>query len=402
MRRLLILIAIIIVLLGVGAVAYFYFSANSAGVVVAPPANDGLPLAGQTTPVSEEKTPSSSSVGNIPIIVTARLVKISPGPVVPGEAVIDIKAANASSSPEVAVSYIERQSGNVFSYNVGSAQSTRTSNRTIPGIQTASWLPDASVAFVRYLSDTGLSTIATYALRSDGSDGFFLPQNLAGVSVASTSVLTLASGANGSIASLTRTTDGASLSTVFTTPISALRASFAGKNRYLAFTKPSVAIPGNAFLVDSTGRFSRIAGPQSGLVALASPSGKWVLVSFMFDGVMRMELVDTATQETLPLPIATIADKCVWTLDDSALYCGVPRNPPLGFRYPDDWYQGAASFQDRLWKIQISGRYTQLVLDFSAETNGSSLDAQALALNPANTVLVFVNKNDGSLWAYKL
>lgn len=400
MRRTLIIAVIVITLLGIGVGVYFYFFANTPKVTVAPPGGGGLPIAGQGTTPSAGETPGTGTSTDAPVPISARLVRISEGPVVPGEAVVDSRAVNASSSPEVAVNYIERQSGNVFSYKVGAATLTRISNKTVPGIQTASWLPDGSLAFVRYLSGTDFSTINTYALPANGSNGFFLPQNLADVAVAATRVLTLSSGVNGSIASL-RHTDGTSLSTVFTLPLSALRVSFAGKNQYLAFTKPSMTLPGSAFIIDSTGRFSRIAGPHNGLVALASPSGKWVLVSFMLDDAMHMNLINTVTSESISLPIATITDKCAWAADDSAIYCGVPLNPPVGSNYPDDWYQGALSFNDRLWKIQVAGRYAQMVLDFSTETK-ASLDAEALAVNPANTVLVFINKNDGSLWSYKL
>lgn len=399
MRRTLIIIAIVIVLLGIGVGTYFLYFAKTPSVVVAPPAGGGLPIAGSGTPIPTD-TPTTTTQGGAPVPVGARLVKITTGPVVPGAVVVDMKPVDASSSSEVAINYIERQSGNVYSYQVGAAVLTRTSNRTVPGIQTASWLPDGSAAFVRYLSGADFSTINTYALPSTGSDGFFLSQGLSDIAVSSTSVLALASGVNGSIASL-RYTDGTPLSTVFTTPLSALRASFAGKNQYLAFTKPSMTLPGSAFLIDSTGRFSRIAGPRSGLVALASPSGRWVLVSFVTDGAMSMGLVNAATAETIPLPIATIADKCAWASDDSAIYCGVPVSPPFDQNYPDDWYQGAVSFNDRIWRIQVAGRYAQLVLDFSEETK-DSLDAETMAINPASTVLVFTNKNDGSLWSYKL
>jgi hypothetical protein len=74
-------------------------------------------------------------------------------------------------------------------------------------------------------------------------------------------------------------------------------------------------------------------------------------------------------------------------------------NPPPTYNYPDDWYQGAMHFSDRIWKIDTAGRYAQLVLDFSKETN-VALDAEALAIDPLSTTLVFVNKNDGSLWSY--
>ncbi len=400
MQRNLIIVAAAIVLVGVGIAVYFIFFAGSAGVTVAPAGSTSLPVAGQGTPVGGDSA-SSTPQGPVgtPIAVSARLVKISSGPVVPGEAVVN-KIATASSSAETIVNFIERQSGNVYTYLVRAGTLTRTSNRTLPGIQSAMWTPNASLAFVRYLSGENSSTINTYALYSDGTNGFFLSQNLSDVAVSASNVLALASGVNGSSASLLRT-DGTRSSEIFTTPLSSLRIAFAGKNQYLAFTKPSGSLSGSAFLVDSAGRFSKIAGPLNGLVAKSSPSGKWLLVSHTNNGIMQMSLINTTTGESLTLPVASIADKCVWTADDSAIYCGIPVSPSPNFNYPDDWYQGAVSFSDRIWKIDVSGRYAQLVLDFSKETE-EPLDATALAIDPLNTAIVFVNKNDSSLWAYSL
>ncbi|MDP1689972.1 MAG: hypothetical protein Q8L52_02100 [bacterium] len=398
MRRTLIVTAVVILVLGAGVFVYFYFFAGPS-VTTTP----GLPISGPGAPQP------GGTIGGVPITpsgptsIGARLVRISIGPVVLGEAVTSRTTSVGTSSPttsETTVSYIERQSGNVYSYSSSSHTITRTSNKTIPGIQSASWLPNASVAFVRYLSGADFSTINTYALPANGVGGFFMAQNLSGIAVSSTSVLMLASGGNGSIGSLTNV-DGTHPSQIFTTPLSSIRVSFSGKNQYLVYTKSSSQIPGDAFIVDSAGHFSRIAGPQVGLVALASPQGKWVLTSYTAGGTMQMQLVNTTTNEILPLPIATIADKCVWAADDSAIYCGIPMDPPVGVAYPDDWYQGALQFSDRIWKIQVSGRYAQLVLDFTKETSGS-LDAEALAVDPSNTTLVFVNKNDGSLWSYSL
>jgi len=395
MRRTLIISAVVILLIGAGVLIYFYFFAKP-GVTTTP--GIGLPNAGQNPP-SVGGQGVLVTAPNTPTAVGARLVKISSGPVVPGEAVAN-KVGSASSSPEVVVNYVDRQSGNIYSYSSATKTTTRTSNKTIPGIQSAEWLPNASSAFVRYLSGSDFSTINTYALPTSGTGGFFLSQNLVSISVASTSILTLASGVNGSTVSLVNT-DGTHSTQIFTTPLSSIRVSFAGKNQYLVYTKPSSQLPGDAFLVDNTGHFSRIAGPQSGLVALASPSGKWLLVSYMLNNSMQMKLVDTTTNEVLPLPITTIADKCAWAADNSVIYCGVPVDPPLGVSYPDDWYQGAIHFSDRIWKIQVVGRYAQIVLDFTTETK-DSLDAEALSVDPHNTMLVFVNKNDSSLWGYSL
>ena len=397
MRRTLIIVGAVVVVVGIGFLIYFFFFSKPS-VTTTPGVT--LPGAGQGTGDTVGGSGTGGTSAGAPVTVAPRLVKISAGPVVPGEVVIDMKPANASSTPETTVRYIERQSGNVFSYSVGSQTLSRTNNKTLPGIQSAAWLPNGSVAFVRYLSGADSSTINTYALSATSSDGFFLAQDLADIAVSSTSILTLASGANGSVASL-QNTNGTHATPVFTSPLSVLRISYAGKGQYLAFSKPSGNLPGDAFLIDNAGYFSRIAGPRNGLVALASPLGKWVLVSSSRGTTMQTELVSTATNETLSLPIATIADKCVWAADDSAIYCGVPVSPPFGVTYPDDWYQGAVQFSDRIWKIQVAGRYAQLVLDFSKEAK-EPLDVEAFAINPLGSVLVFVNKNDGSLWGYSL
>lgn len=399
MRRHILIASIVLASLGIGIAAYYSLLPGSP--IAIQPTDGSLPVAGNRTPTPGEIAAGNSGSGGTPTPVSARLVKITPGPVALGEVVLDIKkTVSASSSPEVVINFIDQQSGNIYSYQTGDGTLTRTSNKTIPGIATAAWLPNGKTAFARYLSGTDFSTINTYALHSDGSEGFFLPQDLAGIAVSSTSILMLASGANGSSASLSRT-DGSRATTLFTTPLSALRVTFAGKNQYLAFTKPAATLAGSAYLVDSSGNFSRVTGPENGLTALASPSGKWVLISSASDGAMSMKLVNTATGDTTPLPVATITDKCVWTADETIIYCGIPKNPPLGKNYPDDWYQGAVAFSDRIWKIQVSGRYAQLVLDFTNEAK-TLLDAESLAIDPSGTTLVFVNKNDGSLWSYQL
>ncbi len=404
MQRPLIIAAITLVILGLGAGAFFLFSGSS--TVTVAPTGATFPVAGQGSGgfggggSQAGTSPGTGGGTNTPVTVSARLVQISTGPIVPGEVVIDGKAQNASSSPQVTVQYIARESGNVFSYLSGSGTLTRINNKTIPGIQSASWFPNGSFALVRYLSGSTLSTINTYALASTSATGFFLPQNLSDVTASAAGILNVASGVTGSIVSLSRA-DGSHNTTLFTTALTAIRVSFAGKNQYLVFSKPSVALSGDAFLTDANGRLSRIAGPLNGLVALASPTGKWVLVSYTSDIGMQMELVNTATDTMTPLPIATIADKCVWTADESALYCGVPVNPDASAAYPDDWYQGATHFSDRIWKINVASRFAQMVLDFS-QTGEGGLDATALAIDPAGTLLTFVNKNDGSLWGYSL
>ncbi|HUY05444.1 MAG TPA: hypothetical protein VMV62_01865, partial [Candidatus Paceibacterota bacterium] len=101
MRRTLITTSIIVVLLGASVVAYFYLSSGSPTVTVAPTGSASLPVAGQTAPgttgagVSTEPS-LAPGAPSAPVSVSARLVQISTGPIVPGESVVDMKAASAS------------------------------------------------------------------------------------------------------------------------------------------------------------------------------------------------------------------------------------------------------------------------------------------------------------------
>lgn len=407
MRRTLIIIAAVIVIIGVGAWAYLRFVADRPSVAVVPTPVAGLPVAEQAPadPTGEVVAPTTVLVE---AVAGARLIKVSEGPIVPGiiltdrtPALLSVASSSASStSPGYFLTYIARKSGNVFSYSSASRVITRTNNKTIPGIQSAEWLPSAAVAFVQYLSGSNLSTVNTYALPADGGNGFFLEQGIADLKVSSTNILMLASGTNGSIGTL-RATDGSRASQAFSSPLSSLRIAFAGQGTLLAFTKPSAALPGAAFLIDRAGRFSRIVGPLPGLVALPSPSGGSILVSYIAEGAMRMQLVDTLSGAVTTLPVGTVADKCAWSADGAAIYCGIPVSPPVGYAYPDDWYQGAVSFDDRIWRINVAGRFAELVLDYAKETGGR-LDAYSLALDPSGNALAFLNKNDGSLWVYSL
>jgi hypothetical protein len=58
-------------------------------------------------------------------------------------------------------------------------------------------------------------------------------------------------------------------------------------------------------------------------------------------------------------------------------------------------------FSDKIWKIDVAGRYAQLILDFQKETE-EALDGIALTLDSTASALVFLNKNDESIWSYAM
>lgn len=414
MKRTLLIVSAIVVLIGIGIGLYFFFSHNN---TLSIGQGTDLPGSGNGTPDTSAGTPSTQGLG-VPVSgagtdIAPRLVRISDRPVALGSVATYLPRQRIGtttpvssttpilySDPEVRVEYIERESGNIYGYQAHARTLVRLSNKTLPGIQEASWLSDGSLAYARFLEKDGTTEhIDTYALPAAGENGYFLAQDLTQVLTRGTSTLvTLLSTTDGSSASVS-TPSGAGLRTLFTSALSSIRLALSGSN-YIVTTKGSAKADGYSFMVDGkNGSFTRALGPLQGLSTLASPSGKYLLYSYLDRGKLALAVLDLSTHVATRLPLTTLPEKCVWTADDAALYCGVPTS--LTGTLPDDWYQGVVSFSDRLWQIDLAGRVATLVIDPKAAGN-TEVDAVGLSLDAANDMLIFTNKRDSLLYAYDL
>jgi hypothetical protein len=419
MKRALIIVASLIVVIGLVAVIYYLYFAPSAQLTVDTSGN--FPSSG-----AGNATSTNNSVGDTTATVVAPgLVEITSSPVSAGEVAFDMPApavvstttslstttvgtaaivsqsgANGATAGDVDIHYIDRESGNVYSYLANAHTLTRVSDKTLPGIQEASWLPDGSTAFVRFLADVnGAEHIDSYALPYNGAGGYFLEQDLNQVmTIGSSTLFTLTANDSGSIGSIANP-DGTNVHTLFTSPLTSIEARPAGSN-IIAVTKASSELNGFAFtLSPATGNFTPILGPLPGLTILPSPDGKQVLYSYVNSGAFKMAVLNLGTGVSTNLPLATLAEKCVWTSDSTALYCAIPTS--FTGNLPDDWYQGVVSFTDKIWRIDLTSRLATLVLDPSSAAK-VDIDAVNLTIDPNSQVLVFRNKKDSSLWAYSL
>ena len=124
-----------------------------------------------------------------------------------------------------------------------------------------------------------------------------------------------------------------------------------------------------------------------------------MLFSYVDRNRTYLQTIDLATRAVTALPVSTLAEKCVWAPGGRAVYCAVPT--ALAGNVPDDWYQGAQSFSDRLWRIDLDTRLATLVVD-PGQVAEVAIDAVALSIDPSSDVLVFTNKKDGTLWVYDL
>ncbi|MES2931509.1 MAG: hypothetical protein V4682_02295 [Patescibacteria group bacterium] len=404
-RRLLIIVASLVVVLGLLAGAYFLFF-NGPTLSVGIPSN---PFGSSgDRPATELLGPDGQPIQGAGTVVAPRLIRISDAPVGKGAVALyipPVPAMASSTEPgtpaDTEVRFIERQSGNIYAFRVHDRVLTRISNRTLPGIQEAVWSTDGSRAFVRYLTRAtdGTEHVDTYALPADGGEGYFLEQDLEQVAVRATStVFSLLPSSSGSIGSLSAP-DGTNVRTLFTSALSRLRAGFSGAN-IVATTKASSGLDGYSFLVSGAdGSFTRILGPLRGLATLSNNEGTSVLYSYVDANRTYLQVLDLASRNATALPLVTLAEKCVWEPGGRAVYCGVPT--ALAGNVPDDWYQGAKTFSDRIWRIDLDTRLATLVVD-PGQVADVAIDAVALAIDSESDALVFTNKKDGTLWVYDL
>lgn len=409
-KRILLIVAGIIVILGIVLGIYFFVFAPGATLEV------GVPNPfGQSGDRPDTESPASEGpVRGAGTVLAPRLMRITEGPVAKGvvaryipETIVSSSATSTASSTretvpsDVEVRYIERASGNVYSFLIHDRILTRISNRTVPGIQEASWVADGSRAFARFLTrnSDGTEHVDTYALMANGEEGYFLEQNLAPVSVQGTStVFSLLPTTNGSIGTLSSPT-GSNARTLFSSAITSLSAQFSGGD-LVATTKASAGLDGYAFLVSrANGSFTRILGPLRGLATLPSPDGSLVLYSYVERGKLYTQVLNLATRTATPLPLATLVEKCTWAPGSTSVYCGIPTSVPQNL--PDAWYQGAEAFSDRLWRIDLNTRLATLVVD-PGQVADIAIDAVALTTDSSGDVLLFTNRIDGSLWSYDL
>jgi len=399
MKRIFIIVAAVIVLLGIGLGLYILFR-PAAHLTVG--SGSAFGDTGSGSAFNGNSTNSSSVNGGSGTVVAPNLIRITSGPVSAGEVAFEIPPVTTSSTTftpgDIGVHYIDRESGNVYEYRALTRKLTRMSNKTLPGIQEASWLPDGSMALVRFLAQaSGSSHINTYALPFDGNGGYVLQADLnQAIFTGSSTIFTLTTSDTSSVGS-TANADGTNIKTLFSSPLTSIMARAAGAS-IVTVNKAASEIDGYAFSL-SNGVFTPILGPLKGLTILPSPSGKIILYSYTDGSTFHMSTLNLTDGTVIELPLATLAEKCVWTSDNTSLYCGIPSS--FSGNLPDDWYQGTTSFVDKIWRIDLTTRLATLIVDPSY-VGKTDIDAVNLTIDPNSQVLVFRNKKDSSLWAYSL
>lgn len=184
---------------------------------------------------------------------------------------------------------------------------------------------------------------------------------------------------------------------IWSVPFSEWDLVWANKDTIAITTRAASNIPGYLYLIDlKSGSRTRVLGDINGLQTLISPSGDFVFYSQSTDNGLINKIYNLETKEVTDVSFRTFPEKCVWSKQDS-LYCGVPQFLPEG-NYPEDWYIGGQQFTDKFINYDPITKTTTEV----AVPAVSVIDSIRPQLALDDTLLLFTNQRDLTLWSYQL
>lgn len=304
------------------------------------------------------------------------------------------------------IRYMDRATGHIFESNADTMARNKISNITMPQIHETLWSTDGTELIARYLKDDGVTIQSFYgrlpATTTSNSviEGYFLPSNIKEISLFANKIIYLDPTVDGALTS--SDVDGGKKSYVTNLYSRDWLLQLASLKNALIGAKPSGLVGGDLYTLDMmTGVKLKVMKDILGLTGLMSPDGAYIFASASERSGVASAIYDTKSKIFSTLTVSTLSDKCVWsTAEKNVAYCAVPTAIPSGV-YPDDWYQGIVSFDDRLWRIDASSSETDLIIDPSIEV---SIDMDMIKLNTdaSGSHLIFIDKKDSSLWVLDL
>jgi len=418
-KKILVVIIIILIILSILlGIWFFFFRSEPTNVDRIPDAGNFFPITttfepSTETPFSGTSTPSAEfipSLRQISKVPTSGFISFEKESTSTDLFIGEEGQEENEVFTETIFRYIERATGHLFEAKENTLVQERLSNTTIPKIQDAIFTPDGEMVILRYLG-TNNETIQTYfaELKTEIStstvgkieeitklEGTFFNSNIQDINIFGNNIFYAIEGFNG--ASVYKRPLSGSIedeSVEVSLPLKEVVIQNTKKGTLAITTKADSRVPGFLFFNDTN---DKILGDRNGLTTLVSPSGNKVLYSESRGGEIDLFVLDLESDETTNLSIKTLPEKCVWsTINEEVIYCGAPNNF-VRASYPQAWYQSLISFNDNIWKINVENQTYDNLLQANTEVD-DDFDLIKLQLSLEEEYLLFINKNDLTLWS---
>jgi len=294
-----------------------------------------------------------------------------------------------------AVRFVERANGHVYDKFVDKNAIGKISNSTIPGVYEAIFGNNNQSIIYRYINSDG-ETIDSFIATLGGAQGQFLPDNIGDISLSQEGnqffySFNLVNNISGLISSFDQSSPKKQ---IFNSPYTEWLSQWINKQTILLTTKASYKYDGSVYALNiSNGGITKVFGNIPGLTTLANKNGSKIIFSRATNNGPELGIYDVVNKTSESLFIYTMPEKCVWANDNISIICGVPQSIN-GVEYPDAWYKGLVSFNDKIVQINTNNK-----INVNLYSGGESLDLIKLKLNNYGNILIFINKKDSTLWS---
>lgn len=305
--------------------------------------------------------------------------------------------------------YADKKNGNIYEKEINNNSQERKYSDTEIFRVHESFFTENNVV-MRYLKNNDIIVTFLGEMPKDilGSDsdsnkeifGSFLPDNIQDISISKNkkNIFYLSNSKNGVIGNLIN--EKGDKTQIFNSPFSEWNSYFINDDYIALNTRPSGIVKGFAYSLNTkTGDFVKLIDNINGLTTLINSDISTVLYA---DNNLSLKIFDTTRNETKNLKTKTHTEKCIWSNDNITLYCAVPKEITPGLLYPDSWYQGEASYNDEIWKIDTFTGAKTKIIDPNTLYENETIDAVNLSLDKDEKTLFFMNKVDSYLWALSL
>ena len=298
-----------------------------------------------------------------------------------------------------ALRYVEKSTGHVYEMYLDTKIQGKISNSTIPGVYETIFDGSASSIIYRYPSSDNKS-ITSFLASLGGKDSAFLNSDILDISLSPDkssffSIIKNTKGVIGVVKSFNET----KTNQIFTSSFSEWLPQWVTTQNIFLTTKPSYMVEGSVFNLNiKTGILSKLFGGVVGLTTLSNNDGTSILYGASLNTGPTLNIFNIKNHTSIDLGIYGLPEKCIWSSDNVNIYCAIP-NTILGTQFPDSWYQGLVSFDDRFIKINTN---TKEVLTLANSSNETPIDGTKLFLNKEESKLFFINKKDYKLWSLEL
>ncbi|PIR70323.1 MAG: hypothetical protein COU46_02155 [Candidatus Niyogibacteria bacterium CG10_big_fil_rev_8_21_14_0_10_42_19] len=292
--------------------------------------------------------------------------------------------------------FIERSTGHVFESDSIGANKTRISNTTIPQIFKTAWDSDAEGALIMYREEENIR-LASVLFKGTSSEGVLLPADIISFDYAPDRdrIIYLVKTSAG-LTTFAANPDNTKQAEILRLPPADFMIGWPAANSISFLSRPSGEAEGVLYRFDiNKNSFDKVLGPALGLGAKWSSNGAGVMYSIYDRSIKkpRMFVYNLKEGKTIDLNVQTFAQKCSWPGGED-VFCAIPTSITAGI-YPDLWLTGEESFNDHLWKINISTLQKKDLADLQ------DIDVNEIKNSGDGKFIYFQNKKDGSLWGFR-